>query len=1645
MSATDATSPETPGQPPPEREAQESDVREVPAGAGAEGQGPHVGGRDRPGCLGRLLRVVLAGLILLVLFVALSFAALTQTDPGRALLLQQVLRVVNDGEVLLGTLEIERLRGPLVGHLGVDGIAVRDRNGRALVRLDTLDVSWRLRPLLRGRIVVDDIALSGLVVDTRITEDGTLDLLGLVPPSDAPDEPGGGIDMRLERVHLADGRIVLRDARNQDARLIDLTDFGFELSVVMTEAGRIRVEVGRLAADALIPGVLTDPVRLTLRSLELDLVDAFVSVAVDSIGAGETAVRRLAGAIHLDETGERPFHHLDIGAPLIVLDPQEVNDLVGEPVLRHPLALELGIRGPADATRLQLRLDAGDEQTVDAELTLDLTDPADPAWRLWLSLARLQPHRWLDVSPFLDDAPTADISLALRAEGRGITPDGATARVVLEVGPSRVGDLGVDGVFLSASWADRRLSLGNLEASGEGIFLEAAGDVSLDGRVHVGTRIRIDELAEPISLVPDMPALTGGLSIDLRAEGTIPLDPSEAPGTEDPVVYAMHWIEGLDFDLDATLQRIALDDMRLGRARIVARGIPRDPPVITLRIDARDGRIGTTRLDQLTLDWRSVGMDGTLSLDASVDRGAVRASLQSRLGWDAGTVAGTLSRLEAEASGVAASLGAPATFSVVLDDAFAPVSARADVPSLQALGAEVRLGGQWAASGAVSGSLAVEGFRLQAIAPLVEGFPAGLDGGLALAAELGGTLRKPTLRATMSLREGRFEDLRQVELDARLDHDGETAKFGAHLRTRDVTLTEVNGRLPFALNLETGAWDVPSRVPFDVRMRTDALDVRMLAGLAGDFDALDLAGTLEGDLTVGGTLRDPQVQGRMSVLGLGVTLALDELGVAPWRVSPVDFAVEGVYGMGEARGVNGSVSLHWPERPGRDEEPLFAATVKLDADLRDLIDDPDNLEAWVRGLRGLVTARLARFNLRRLPADLREAFGLLDGVIEGEVGWAGSIEAGHARGAFSATDLEFDGAPPVDIAATIDVAEEVMARVDVAALGRPMVSLELGMDDGYQGILRRGLRLSSAIRGRLELHEMRVSDLDGSAAELGAEPGVLRGYVDLFGTLEAPELFGRLALRELLLFDERESLIGVEIAYAQERFTVHVLMCDGAGDAVDLRASLGVPLRVAGLLEGEPMPPLDTWPVEASLRMARTDLVALTPRALVAGLIEDIAGWIDAELTVSGTVGDPRVAGSLGLHEASLSVIPLARSFDEISMQASFGNEFVRVEELLVRDGAGRIEGTAEVALVDYFPEAMRLEFDLRDFLLSDPSGAGVFLGGRVEVDGITRDGRLVIDTALIDMRVDVPDDAAGQAGLGPTQLPVPVLFVGETVAADQVGQRHPRGLGEEEELVLTDLDIDVRVRTRGRNEVRHSLATIQFAVNLDLEIRGEDITAAGHVGLPSGEIRVAGRRLDIERGRINFSGTGDDAFNPSLDIRAVHVLSSGVAANLEAPSGERATITVVVSGTANNPEIGLQSDPPMSEEDIVFVLLTGRPRMDDGDADAQSQVLATAGSLALGLLSDRISGDIPIDTLRIEGDAQEGQAISRVEGGKYIRENLYLSGTFIPGAREDENNFEIGLEWILLRFGSGSVRLHVRGGNAQKGSTEILYNFVVP
>lgn len=159
---------------------------------------------------------IVVGAVLLVLSIGLL--VLTQTDWGREQLRGYTVDWLNEN--LDGRVEVGRLEGNLLHRWRFVDVSITDLQDRPFVEADTIATRFRLRSLLRRRIVLHRVLLvrANVVLDQPPGERWNYARI-LPEPDPDPDRPGWGTWIRLEDVAIADGRITIRSEWRPDPEL----------------------------------------------------------------------------------------------------------------------------------------------------------------------------------------------------------------------------------------------------------------------------------------------------------------------------------------------------------------------------------------------------------------------------------------------------------------------------------------------------------------------------------------------------------------------------------------------------------------------------------------------------------------------------------------------------------------------------------------------------------------------------------------------------------------------------------------------------------------------------------------------------------------------------------------------------------------------------------------------------------------------------------------------------------------------------------------------------------------------------------------------------------------------------------------------------------------------------------------------------------------------------------------------------------------------------------------------------------------------------------------------------------------------------------------------------------------------------------
>ena len=187
-----------------------------------------------------------------------------------------------------------------------------------------------------------------------------------------------------------------------------------------------------------------------------------------------------------------------------------------------------------------------------------------------------------------------------------------------------------------------------------------------------------------------------------------------------------------------------------------------------------------------------------------------------------------------------------------------------------------------------------------------------------------------------------------------------------------------------------------------------------------------------------------------------------------------------------------------------------------------------------------------------------------------------------------------------------------------------------------------------------------------------------------------------------------------------------------------------------------------------------------------------------------------------------------------------------------------------------------------------------------------------------------------------------------------------------------------------------------------------------------AGSLSFLGQRFELQRGDITFYG--GDAIDPTLDI----VLA------LEKDGVE---VRVLLTGTARDPKLALESDPPMPESDIFSHLLFGE--QGDNLSGGQNELLRSETTKALQAfaiptIERQLSDTLGLDMVRI-GRTREGSS-QALMAGKYLSPKVLLS---YEQSLEEGDSFFVNLRYWITR----DLTVESRLGRSDPSSVELNWS----
>jgi translocation and assembly module TamB len=453
-----------------------------------------------------------------------------------------------------------------------------------------------------------------------------------------------------------------------------------------------------------------------------------------------------------------------------------------------------------------------------------------------------------------------------------------------------------------------------------------------------------------------------------------------------------------------------------------------------------------------------------------------------------------------------------------------------------------------------------------------------------------------------------------------------------------------------------------------------------------------------------------------------------------------------------------------------------------------------------------------------------------------------------------------------------------------------------------------------------------------------------------------PRLEGSLQLRRAsgdLAIQADEGLVTLELSSAtlEARF---------AGVGAVIKASAASRLATLAL-DGEIAPAPQAGgigiapdsPVAFRARVELAELRTLAQPFLAEARLD---GRLSVELKGSGTLGEPRLAGTLRGDAIAFDFPPYGVYLKNGELRGTLEGDRLRISDFSIQGSSGRfsVSGTLPLRLAD---GAAKLAWRARDFAVLDRPDLRLVTSGEGEAgfDGkrFSLTGELRAERGYFEFeRERLP------------RLGDDVVILGQAKPKEERA-RLPVALD-----VQLDLGNDLAIRVQGLEGKLTGRA--QLATNREGELR-----MYGRLTTVNATFFAYGQKLEVDPGVLLFDGPID---NPSLQITAWR-------RNQAVEAG------VQLTGTARAPRMQLVSQPPVPEGERLSWLVLGRPPSDATQADLGLLQAAAAALVSRGdamPVDRRLARAVGLDEVSFRGTGEVQDRV--VAFGKRLSDRLYIS-----------------------------------------------------
>jgi autotransporter translocation and assembly factor TamB len=417
--------------------------------------------------------------------------------------------------------------------------------------------------------------------------------------------------------------------------------------------------------------------------------------------------------------------------------------------------------------------------------------------------------------------------------------------------------------------------------------------------------------------------------------------------------------------------------------------------------------------------------------------------------------------------------------------------------------------------------------------------------------------------------------------------------------------------------------------------------------------------------------------------------------------------------------------------------------------------------------------------------------------------------------------------------------------------------------------------------------------------------------------------------------------------------------------------------------------------------------------------IKSLSGMFDCSVKISGSLSDPKILGSMAIHQLSFQPAWVDNTFENGTVDVHFDKDQFFLDSLSINSNGGTMTAHGTLARNRNVIANINLDVSINDIT-------------------VNRSKEFTANLKAASISCRRKEDyflLAGDVQFGESRLTAgfrPQSILPWTQKVEQPASELPE--------FLQQFRLDVRIHGGDKMWVDNNLAHIRLSSELEVIGSPELPNLSGRIKVEEGYLIYLDRKFNITQGEIYF--VNPDKINPDIDLKAQATVT-----DYAGTSSTQYTISLEIEGPLDQVVVTLTSQPALDNSDIIALLTFGETRSEligagtAGGGRLRNVLVERAEALSSqkisGFVSRKIETILGLEQVTVQGDLFNinGPAGPQLLASKRITKRAELTYSTTVGYINDQS---IRLDYLL------SKHFSVEGQTDQVGRANISFKYTL-